>query len=76
MHEPQSLLELDPYGHALQVLSNQLLRHTHWQPVSVVPVTLLAWLEQLALMVQVKEHDGNPLKPSTHRSQPVEVFMP
>jgi hypothetical protein len=61
MQLPQSSAALTPNGHSLQFVLFHWLRQEQLQPVSEVPLTELAWLEQLVSMVQVKEQFGNPL---------------
>jgi hypothetical protein len=48
------------------VLPVHWLRHPHVQPVSVLPVTVSAWLEQFASLVQIRKHSGYCSRVATH----------
>jgi hypothetical protein len=67
---------LKKLGHTEQSTPSHALRHAHVQPVAVVPLTPVAWFEQLAPVVHRSEHSGYPVYPGRHAPQFCEMASP
>ena len=67
----QSAAGFQPVGHVPQSAPLQWFRHVHAQPPlpgSLVPLTAVAWLLQLAGRVQARKQCGKPAVPGTYPS--------
>lgn len=65
MQAPQFVCS-KPYGQTLQVNPDHWFWHEQLHPVAELPETVLAWLLQLAAVVQVRTHVGYPSYPAMH----------